>query len=97
MSDDPTPKDDVPVVYANWFLAGPSPFELALDFGYQAPDTDGPRRAVRIVSTWEHAKLLKQVLDQIIEIRENNTGEIAEPPGIRLNVDVAAMPNEGED
>jgi hypothetical protein len=94
MTDDPTP-DEVPVVYANWFAAGPSPFELAIDFGYQAPDTDGPRRVVRIVNTWEHAKLIKQVLDQIIEIREGNTGEIATPPGIRLS-DIAAMSEEGE-
>jgi hypothetical protein len=83
-------QDQLPLVYANWFLAAPSPFELALDFGYQAADMERPQRSIRIVNTWEHAKLLKQVLDQIIEARESNVGEIPVPPGVQMR-DVAQI------
>jgi hypothetical protein len=86
--------NDIPVVYANWFAASPSPFELALDFGYHAADIERPRPNVRIVSTWEHAKLLKEVLDQVIEIREGNVGEIGRPPGVELNEPAATTAEE---
>jgi hypothetical protein len=93
MSDQDT--DNLPLVYANWFAASPSPFELAIDFGYQAGDTGQAQRSVRIINTWEHAKLLKQVLDQVIEIRESNVGEISTPPGVELREASAQI--EGDD
>jgi hypothetical protein len=97
--DDGTPMSEsdrnaTPLIYANWFAASPSPFELALDFGYQAPHMEEPQRTVRIVNTWEHAKLLKEILDQIIEQREANVGEISRPPGVEFS---DATPTQAKD
>jgi hypothetical protein len=88
---------DVPLVYANWFTLTPSPLELALDFGYQAVDTGGPRRVVRIASTWESAKMLKELLDAVIERREENVGEIQRPPGIGWSETEVVAPGTSEE
>jgi Protein of unknown function (DUF3467) len=73
--------DDLALVYTNWVRAVPGPFDLAVDFGYQPGDL-GPQPMVRVVMTWEHAKILRRALDLIVDRREANTGEIKDPPGV---------------
>jgi hypothetical protein len=79
----PERRPELPLIYANWVRLVPSPFELALDAGYFAPDTP-PQPNLRIVMTWEHAKILQRALTGIIQQREENVGEIKTPPGIEL-------------
>jgi hypothetical protein len=89
--------EGLPIVYTNWLRAVPAPFEFGLDFGYiqpsAQPPTEPPKAAVRIVMTWEYAKLLRNALQEIIEQREGNVGEIALPQGILMTEIKAA----GED
>lgn len=89
----------LPIVYCNWVRLAPGPFDLALDVGYVAPDSpDQPD--LRLVMTWEHAKILCHALNEIVEQRERNTGEIKAPPGIVLtsisDTTDEAEPNGGE-
>jgi Protein of unknown function (DUF3467) len=75
------------VVYTNLLRTIPSPFDFALDFGYirpRPPDTprEPPPAQVRVVMSWEYAKLLRDALGEAIAVREGNVGEIKEPPGI---------------
>jgi len=88
---------DVPLVYANWFALAPSPFELSFDFGYQAADTGGPHKTVRIATTWESAKMLKELLDAVVERREENVGEIQRPPGVTFAEAEVAVPSGTEE
>jgi hypothetical protein len=78
--------DGVPVLYTNLLRATPSPFEFALDFGYITPKTEPPSGPpagqVRVVMSWEYAKLLRDAMQEVIEMRESNVGEIKRPPGI---------------
>jgi hypothetical protein len=80
--------EGLPIVYTNWLRAIPAPFEFGLDFGYIQPTaeapTEPPKAAVRIVMTWEYAKLLSGALQEVIEQREGNVGELTMPPGIVL-------------
>lgn len=75
-----------PIIYTNLLRYVPSPFEFALDFGYIAPSAElpsGPPPAqVRVVMTWEYAKLLRDALQKAIATRERNVGEIRRPQGI---------------
>ena len=73
----------VPIIYANWVAASPGPLDLALDFGYAMPG-EPAQAGVRVAMTWEHAKLLRAVMDNIIKQRESNVGEITEPAGMEL-------------
>jgi hypothetical protein len=72
--------------YANWLRTVPGPLEFALDFGYIEPGIEappgGPREDVRVVMTWEYAKLLRDAMNQAIETREGNMGEIRELQGV---------------
>lgn len=78
--------EGVPIVYTNWLRAIPSPFDFALDFGYMVPVAESggepPKPAIRVAMTWEYAKLLRNALNEMIEQRESNHGEITLPPGI---------------
>jgi len=80
--------EGVPIVYTNWLRAVPAPFEFGLDFGYMVPSeqppTEPPKAAVRVVMSWEYAKLLFGALQEIIEQRESNVGELKLPPGVIL-------------
>jgi hypothetical protein len=89
------PGPGLPILYANWVRLNPGPFDLAIDVGYVAPDT--PQAPdVRLVMTWEHAKILRHALDEIVEQRERNTGEIKTPPGIVLtSIGDGPEPDEG--
>jgi hypothetical protein len=83
--------EGVPVLYTNLLRTNPSPFEFALDFGYITPKAElpssPPAGQVRVVMSWEYAKLLRDAMQEVIETRESNVGEIKRPPGI---VDVTA-------
>jgi Protein of unknown function (DUF3467) len=85
---DPPDIEGLPIVYTNLLRTIPSPFEFALDFGYIAPraemPTEPPRGQVRVVMSWEYAKLLRDMLQEAVEQREGNVGEIQKPPGILL-------------
>ncbi|HEV3323068.1 MAG TPA: DUF3467 domain-containing protein [Solirubrobacteraceae bacterium] len=89
--------EGLPIVYTNWLRAIPAPFEFGLDFGYMAPMTEAPteppKAAVRVVMSWEYAKLLRDALQEVIETREGNVGEIKPPPGLL----VAEIESEGEE
>jgi len=74
----------VPLVYANWIKFVPGPFDLSLDLGYFGPDTP-PQSTMRLVVTWEHAKLLHSALGELVAQREENVGEIKHPPGVQLS------------
>jgi Protein of unknown function (DUF3467) len=90
--------EGLPIVYTNLLRTIPSPFEFALDFGYIAPrakpPTEPPKGQVRVVMSWEYAKLLRDTLQQAIGTRESNVGEIQEPPGL---VRIEDNNSEGEE
>jgi hypothetical protein len=77
------PTHDFPLLYASWHRAVPGPFDLGIDFGYLGHD-GSVVPGMRVVTTWEHAKLLHQVLGKAIEQREANAGTIELPPGITI-------------
>jgi hypothetical protein len=92
--------DGVPVVYTNLLRTTPSPFDFSLDFGYIAPTNrvpDAPPAAqVRVVMTWEYAKILRDTLQEAIDTREGNVGEIGRPPGLIPVRDGVAETEGGE-
>lgn len=85
-SAQPPEIEGLPIVYTNWLRAIPSPFDFALDFGYMVPTVEPggahPKPSVRVAMTWEYAKLLRNALNEMIEQREGNHGEITLPPGV---------------
>ena len=89
--------EGLPIVYTNWLRTIPAPFEFGLDFGYMAPVTEPPaeppRGAVRVVMSWEYAKMLRDALQDAIEEREGNVGEIKRPPGL-LRTEIGAEGGE---
>ena len=80
----PEPRSDLPLLYANWARAVPGPTELALDLGYGPQGTE-PEPSVRVVMTWENVKLLEMILARVIEQREANVGEIKLPAEVSLS------------
>ncbi len=70
-----TPLEGVPVVYMNWLRTIGSPGDLAVDVGYQTANMP-PQPAVHLVMTWEHAKLLRNTLADLIDRMEPQIGEI---------------------
>jgi hypothetical protein len=65
----------VPLVYVNWMRTTGSPFDLAVDVGYQGgPGLPNP--AARLVMTWEHARLLSDSLRQAVEQYEKTVGKL---------------------
>jgi hypothetical protein len=69
-----TPAEGVPVLYINWFRTVGSPGDLAVDVGYQTNNMP-PQPAAHLVMTWEHAKLLRDTLSEVIENIEKVIGE----------------------
>lgn len=70
-----TPLEGVPVVYMNWLRTIGSPGDLAVDVGYQTANMP-PQPAVHLVMTWEHAKLLRDALTNVIDGIEAQIGEV---------------------
>lgn len=85
---EPPDIEGLPIIYTNLLRIIPSPFEFAFDFGYIAPSaempTAPPKGQVRIVMSWEYAKVLRDALQAAIKTRESNVGEISRPPGVVL-------------
>lgn len=63
------------MIYANAVSAAAGPIELNLDFGYQPPVGE-PTWAIRIATTWEHAKLLHDLLGDMLGRYSKDVGEI---------------------
>ncbi len=88
MSELPEPPDleGTPILYTNLLRMVPSPLEFALDLGYIAPrdaqPDEPPKAQLRVVMSWEYAKFLRDAMQQVIEQREANAGEIKSPPGV---------------
>jgi hypothetical protein len=70
-----TPLEGVPVLYMNWLRTIGSAGDLAIDVGYQTANMP-PQPAVHLVMSWEHAKLLRNTLTDVIDGIEKQIGEI---------------------
>jgi Protein of unknown function (DUF3467) len=68
--------ENTKLVYANWVRMNATPFDLAIDLGYH--DEPGPPDAfpVRVAMSWEHAKVLADLLAQNIKAYEDQVGEV---------------------
>lgn len=67
----------VSLVYANTTMAGGTPWELSLDFGYSAGG--GPfKPEVRVVMSWEQATALRGLLEGMVARYEKDFGKIRE-------------------
>jgi uncharacterized protein DUF3467 len=65
----------IPVVYFNAVTAHATAYEMALDLGLRTGD-GAPEVAVRAVTTWEHAKSVRALLDRMIARYEEQVGSI---------------------
>lgn len=63
-------------VYSNWVRAGSTPYDLSLDFGYRRREGPPPEFPVRVVMSWEHAKVLQEVLQTALSDYEEAAGSI---------------------
>ena len=70
--------DDTVLVYCNAVRAFGGATDVTLDCGFRYGN-DEPTMAVRLVMSWEHAKMLLPVLEQLINNYETNVGEIPSP------------------
>jgi len=69
-------------IYSNFVLIAHSPSEFILDFARMLPGLPKAKVFARIVMTPQHAKLLRNALDENLKKYEERFGEIkAFPPG----------------
>jgi len=56
--------EDTKLIYANWMRVNGTVYDVGIDFAYI--DEDGPPDSypVRVVMTWEHARLLHGLLER---------------------------------
>lgn len=66
----------IPVVYFNTAQALATEYELSFDLGYRTATGAEPDFAIRIVTSWEHAKALRDLLDRLIVGYEDSAGPI---------------------
>lgn len=82
------PQADKPI-YINALNAEATAFDVALDMGYRLRQDEVPDPSVRVVMSWEHAKLLVIALQRLIDDFETKVAEIplvaAVPPVTELN------------
>jgi hypothetical protein len=94
-ADDGTPltevgADDAPFVYANVVNMNIGPFDVTMDFGYQAPearhkaDVEGGappefKRVVRVAMSHGHAKSMIPIIAGLVANLESNVGTIPTP------------------
>lgn len=75
----------LPVIYFNNVRAYATDFDLSLDLGLAAVQGEPADVAVRAVTSWEHARRLRDLLDRLITRYEEavgptrNVGRIGEP------------------
>ena len=67
----------IPVVYFNAAEALSKEFEVTIDLAFRAGGQQ-PEVAARIVTTWEHAKSVRDLLDRMITRYEESVGQIRE-------------------
>jgi hypothetical protein len=70
----------IPIVYFNNAQAQATEYELSLDLGYRAGPGQESEVAVRAVTSWEHAKRLRDLLDRLVKGYEQQAGPIREFP-----------------
>jgi hypothetical protein len=63
-------------IYSNFFLVTNSSSEFVVDFGRLVPGVPNAKVYSRIITTPQHAKQLKQILEKNITAYENKYGEI---------------------
>jgi len=92
MAEDRPQEEEKPIaeptqlIYANILKAEGGPYDVALEFGYKAGEAE-PVFPVRVAMSWEHAKSLLQLLDNLIEGFEERVAEVP---------DVSKLENEIE-
>lgn len=67
------PAGGIPLIYVNWMRTIGSPADLAIDVGYQFAN-EQPQPGAHLVLTWEHARLLRDTLTELIEGMEREFG-----------------------
>jgi len=72
---------DVPTFYVNAVTAHGGPFDLTLDFGYR-PGGETYDTQVRLAMSWEHTKLLSEMLGQAVKQYEEKVN--SEVPSVPL-------------
>jgi len=71
--------DDQPqpaLVYANWVRLVPTPFDLALDVGYNTQSGPPDAFPARVVMSWEHALVLNELLLNALADYKKQAGEL---------------------
>lgn len=66
-------------IYSNFFLVTNSPSEFVVDFGRLVPGVPNAKIYSRVITTPQHAKQLKQLLEKNIKAYEDKYGEIKAP------------------
>jgi hypothetical protein len=80
----PAPREQEPtegLIYVNWVRYISSPYDLSLDVGYRADPGPPEEFPVRLVMSWEQAKILRLLLEDAVDGFEENVGPIREIGG----------------
>lgn len=82
--DDAAPVDSTSVIYANVVSINLGPFDLIMDFGFQAPENRiegdlGFERVARIAMSIGHAKSMLPLLAKVIAQYEQELGPVPAP------------------
>ena len=103
ISDVASPWDHDPTdatVYSNWVRAASTPCDLSLDFGYRRREGPPQEFPVRVVMSWEHARVLHEIIAVALSDYEEAAGSIRDlGAGIGPAADVleVAPANEEEE
>ena len=83
------------LIYVNWVRYRSSPYDLTLDVGYRANPGPPQEFPVRLVMSWEQAKILRILLEDAVDGFEKDVGPIREIEG--SPVDITEQMNSGEE
>lgn len=95
----PAPREQEPtegLIYVNWVRYISSPYDLSLDVGYRSEPGPPDEFPVRLVMTWEQAKILRLLLEDAVDDFEENVGSIREIEGKPVDV-TDLTPDEAEE
>jgi Protein of unknown function (DUF3467) len=76
--------EDTALVYANWVRMNAGLLDLSIDFGYVEESFMGPPEdgfPVRVVMSWEQAKVLVELLQENVKLYEEHAGKIRDFEG----------------
>lgn len=62
--------------YVNAVRAVGGPFDVMVEFGRTEAGSDEPESVTGVVMSWEHARVMRDSLNLLIEGFENSVGEI---------------------